>query len=307
VNGARAGPRVAQAAAARGRYALKGISSLPEHAFATAPPSDLAGWSALFDPASLPVLAVTALEIEGWRANEDAVDAHLLAEQLGQDPLMTLKLLAHVCRACRRGDEERGCPETVTEALVLAGIGPFFRSFGPQPIVEEVLAARPEALDGLLAVLRRSRRAAAFALGFAAHRTDPDAALIHEAALLHDFAELLLWLRAPALALAVTARQRADPTLRSAAVQQELLRVTLPALQQALMKHWKLPDTLVRLSNDTQAEDHRARNVLLAIRLARHSARGWDNPALPHDLADIGELLQLGPEPTRRLVLDIDA
>ena len=39
--------------------------------------------------------------------------------------------------------------------------------------------------------------------GFAAHRMDHDAAVLHEAALLHDFAELLLWVRAPALALEI--------------------------------------------------------------------------------------------------------
>jgi hypothetical protein len=51
----------------------------------------------------------------------------------------------------------------------------------------------PEALAGVRAVLRRAHRAAAFALGFAAHRLDPDAAVIHEATLLHNFAEVLLW------------------------------------------------------------------------------------------------------------------
>ncbi|MCK7495915.1 MAG: hypothetical protein MZW92_36870 [Comamonadaceae bacterium] len=41
--------------------------------------------------------------------------------------------------------------------------------------------------------------------------------------------------------------------------------------------------------------------------LARHSAAGWDNAALPDDVRDIAELLHLGEEPTRRLLLDIDA
>ena len=275
--------------------------------FVTTPPADLAGWLELFDASDLPVLGRTALGIEDWRQNEDAVDAHLLADLVEDDPLMTLKLLAHVSQARRRGDGDRGGPETVTEALVLLGIGPFFRAFGPQPVVEDWLAGQPEALAGLEAVLRRSRRAAAFALGFAAHRMDPDAALIHEAALLHEFAELLLWLRAPVLASDIANRQRADPSLRTSQVQQEVLHVALPDLQQALMTRWRLPEALVRLTDDARGEDHRVRNVLLAIRLARHSAGGWDNPALPDDIADIGALLQLGLEPTRRLLLDIDA
>ena len=45
-----------------------------------------------------------------------------------------------------------------------------------------------------------------FALAFAVHRMDHDAPVIHAAALLHDFAELLLWLHAPVLSLIVVNR-----------------------------------------------------------------------------------------------------
>lgn len=274
----------------------------------TKAPRDIADWAALFDPMELPVLAATAAAIEEWRANEDAVDAHMLADTLSRDPLMTLKLLAHVGRTIRRRhpDSERGDTETVTEALVMLGIGPFFRNFGPQPVAEELLGRHAGALDGFAAVLRRARRAAEFSLGFAVHRMDHDASVLHEAALLHDFAELLLWLRAPALALEIAARQEAEPTLRSAQVQRELLNVELPKLQHALMLAWHLPALLVRITDDHLGEDPKVRNVLLAIRVARHSGRGWDNPALPDDVRDIAALLQMGEEPVRRLLLDID-
>jgi hypothetical protein len=136
---------------------------------------------------------------------------------------------------------------------------------------------------------------------------DPDASVIHEAALLHDFAELLLWLRAPSLALQIAERQRRDPALRSAKAQQELLHVELAELQHALMMRWSLPPLLVQITDDQRADDVQVRNVLLAVRVARHSARGWDNPALPDDVRDVAQLLQLGEEPTRRLLLDIDA
>ena len=48
-------------------------------------------------------------------------------------------------------------------------------------------------------------------------------------------------------------------------------------------------------------------NVRLAIRVARHSADGWDNAALPDDVHDIAQLLQLSHESTGRLLLEIDA
>ena len=273
--------------------------------FITRAPRDLAGWVACFDVTHLPVLAATASELEDWRQTEDQVDAHLLAQTLSTDPLMILKLLAHLARL-RRG-REGSDTETVTEALVMLGIAPFFSAFGPQQTVEQTLAGHPMALDGFGRVLQRSHRAARFAIGFAVHRMDHDAAVIHEAALLHDFAELLLWLRAPALALQIAALQQADPTLRSARAQRQVLNIELADLQHALMKAWQLPALLVQISNDhAQAANKQMRNVNLAIRVARHSARGWDDAALPDDLREIGELLQLTPTHTLHLLQDID-
>jgi HD-like signal output (HDOD) protein len=156
-------------------------------------------------------------------------------------------------------------------------------------------------------VLRRAYRAARFALGFAAHRLDPDAAVIHEAALLHDFSELLLWCHAPGLALEIAARQAADTTLRTASVQREVLGIELRALQQSLMKAWRLPELLVRLDDENHAERTQVKYVQFAVRVARHTASGWDNAALPDDVADIGAMLQLEAAPTLALLHDIDS
>lgn len=278
---------------------------MTHNAWITRPPRDVAGWARCFEAASLPVLASTATALEELRANEDAVDAHLLAEHFSTDPLMTLKLQAHVARL-RRG-RDGSDPETVTAALVMTGISPFFRHFGPQPTVEELLADQPEALEGFRAVLARSHRAAHFALAIAVQRMDHDAAVIHEAALLHDFAELLLWTRAPALALEIAGRQRVDPTLRTSAVQQDVLNITLPALQHELMSAWRLPALLVHITHDErQTESVQVRNVVLAIRLARHTSAGWENPALADDLREIADLMHMGIEPTLALLREVD-
>ena len=264
---------------------------------------DLQAWTRHFLAAPMPVLADTAELLESYRANEDAVDAHLLAETVSADPLMSLKLLAHVAGV--RSQRSTTDPETVTAALVMLGISPFFRAFGPQTTVDEVLSGNPEALQGLGEVLRRAHRSAAFALAFAVHRMDHDAQVIHAAALLHDFAEMLLWLHAPALALQIAERQQQDPTLRSAAIQREVLHIELHDLQQALMRAWHLPELLVRINDERHAETAQVRNVQLAVRLARHTARGWDNAALPDDVRDIAALLNLGETPTLHLLQDI--
>jgi HD-like signal output (HDOD) protein len=270
------------------------------------PPRDLSRWVQLFDVTQLPVLASTAAELELLRENEDAVDANMLAEAIAMDPLMTLKLLAHVAHLRRGRDGSE--PETVTAALVMLGISPFFKVFGYQPTIEEHLAERPEALAGFKEVLLRARRAASFAIGFAVHRMDYDAPVIHEAALLHDFAELLLWLRAPGLAQQIVERKAADPSLRSTVIQKELLNIELDQLEHALMLHWRLPALLVQITDEhAAAPGLQVRNVQLAIRLARHSAQGWDNPALPDDIADLSQLLSISPEAVQRLVLEIDA
>jgi HD-like signal output (HDOD) protein len=264
---------------------------------------DLQAWTAYFTSAPLPVLDDTAEQLEELRAHEDAVDAHMLARCVSADPLMSLKLLAHV--AAVRSPKCSTDVETVTAALLLLGIGPFFRAFGPQPTVQQHLDGQAEALHGLQQVLDRARRGATFALAFAVHRTDPEAAQIHAAALLHEFAELLLWLHAPALALRVAKRQQQDPALRSATAQRELLHVELAELQHALMRHWHLPELLLRSHDERHAGSPQVRNVLLALRLARHTAHGWDNPALADDVRDIAALLNLGEAPTLHLLRDI--
>ena len=273
--------------------------------FITTPLRDAAAWAAAFDAREIPVLAATANGIEDLRCNEDAVDAHLLADGMQADPLMILKLLRHVAQL-RRGRNQADA-ETATEALVMLGITPFFRDFGPQPTVEALLDAQPDALLGLRRVLRRAHRAARFALGFAVHRGDHDAGLIHEAALLHDFAELLLWAHAPALALDIAHRQQQDPTLRSADAQRAVLHTDLATLKETLMQHWRLPELLVKISDDHASVNPQVRNVQLALRVARHSSQGWDNPALPDDIDEIAALLNLGTMPTLHLLHDLSS
>lgn len=267
-------------------------------------PLDLGGWVRYFQLAEIPVLTHTAEVLEALRANEDEVDARMLADTISADPLMTLKLLAYTA-GVQRGRNQTEV-ETVTGALVMVGITPFFRDFGPQPTIEQQLEGQPEALAGLREVIRRAHRAACFALGFAVHRFDHDAPVIHEAALLHDFAEMLLWLYAPHLALDIAARQKADPTLRSTSVQRALLGVPLSDIQTALMKAWRLPELLVRITDDRKEDASQVRSVMLAIRLARHTARGWDNPAVPDDVRDIAQLLNMALKPTEALLRDLD-
>ena len=264
---------------------------------------DRDAWFAHLLGADIPILASTAHELETLRGDQERVDANGLGELIARDPLMTLKVLAHAARS--RSPRVVTDVETVTAALVMMGIPPFFHAFGPQLVIEDALADRPEALAAVHRLLRRARRAANFALAFAAHRMDPDAPVIHAAALLHDFVEMLLWFHAPGLAMKIVAAQRADPSLRSSVAQRQVLNVELSDLQQSLMKAWRLPRLLIRISDDRHAEQADVRMVTLATRLARHTADGWENPAIPDDLDSIADLLNLSAAATLDLVRSI--
>lgn len=264
---------------------------------------DLASWTEYFQNVEIPVLEETALALETLRAREDDVDANAIGELVSNDPLMTLKVLAYA--SSHRGRRVVTDTETVTAALVMMGISPFFREFGRQPTVESHLAAKPHALAGLRAAVRRAHRGADFALGFAVHRMDPDAAVVHAVALLHEFADMLLWCHAPQLQLKIQALQMADPTLRSAVVQRRELNIEIADLQASLMRAWHLPELLAHLGDDLHAENPNVRSVELAARLARHTVRGWDNPAVPEDIAEIAGLLNLSVAATLELVNQI--
>lgn len=270
----------------------------------TRAPSSLCGWIQAIGTAEIPVLGRTAAAIDAMREYEDDIAPREIAEVVLDDPLMSLKLLAHAAR--HRPARMTGDTETVTAALLMLGVSNFFRAFAGQASVEARLGAVPGAMEGIERVIERAHRAGRFAIAFAMARNDTDAEVIQEAAILHDFAEALLWCHAPTLALAIRSRQAADPALRSAHAQRDVLNIELRDLEQALMRAWRLPELLQHLTNSHQASVPRVRNVLLATALARHSEQGWDNAALPDDVEAIGRLLNLAPAAVWSMLRELD-
>lgn len=266
--------------------------------------NDLPAWVAYFRNHDIPVLESTSQALEALREHEETVNANALAEVIRVDPLMTVKFMAYV--AGLRRDADNTETETVTSALVMSGIPPFFRRFGPQPTIEDQLLHHPKALALLREMLRRAERAAHFAMAFAVHRSDTDAGVIHEAAFLHDFAEMLLLCHAPALLVKIRRAQQADPTLRSSVIQREVLNIEINDLRQALLKIWRLPELLIRISDGKHDEHPSVRSVELATRLARHTAHGWDNAALPDDINDLAQLLNASPRVALAFLRKVD-
>lgn len=262
------------------------------------PYAGLEDWVAYFGRVQPPVLRHTVQQLEQMRADAERVNGRVLSSVILQDPMMTLRVLAYI--ESHRRKSQNADITTIERALMMIGIDPFFREFEYLPLVEDNLKPHPHALIGLLKVIHRARRASHWAREWAVIRHDLDVDEITVATLLHDIAEILMWCFAPGLALQVRDRQAKDRTLRSNIVQQDIFNVELHQLQLALAKAWHLPQLLTMLMDRAKADHPRVRNVALAIDLARHSANGWDDPALPDDFVAIEGLLHISHETLMR-------
>jgi HD-like signal output (HDOD) protein len=262
------------------------------------PLPDLPAWVDYFSRAEIPVLRHTQHQLTELRENANRSNARVISTVILHDPMMTLRVLAYI--EAKRSKNRNTDITTIERALMMIGMEPFFNDFQDLPIVEEQLKPHPRALLGLLKVINRARKAMLWARDWAAYRHDLDIDEIIVATLLYDFAEILMWCFAPQLAVQATERQKADRSLRSVDVQTEIFGIPLYQLKLALAQTWHLPQLLIALMDQQNAEHPRVRNVKLAVDLARHSANGWDDAALPDDYKDIGELLHLGEDALMR-------
>lgn len=255
---------------------------------------DLDAWVAYFSQAQIPVLRHTQRQLAELRENANRSNARLISSVILHDPMMTLRVLAYI--EAKRSKSRLTDITTIERALMMSGMEPFFHDFQDLPLVEDQLKEHPRALLGLLKTIKRARQAMYWARDWAVFRHDLDVDEIIVATLLYDFAEILMWCFAPRLALQVVDKQKADRSLRSVAVQAEIYSVPLYQIKQALAQAWHLPQLLITLMDQQNAEHPRVRNVKLAVDLARHSANGWDDAALPDDYKAIGELLHLNQD-----------
>ena len=258
------------------------------------PLHDLDAWVRFFSSAEIPILRKTARRLEEARQNSDRVNGRDIAAIVLQDPLMAIRVLAYIHPF--RGKHLRSDITTIANAVMMLGIEPFFTHFESPATIEAMLKDEPQALLGVLQVIRRVQRASTYAHDWAFERHDLNIEEVALAALLHDLAEILLWCFAPRLAIKIRDLHLADKTLRSATAQQQVLGFPLFDLQRALCTAWHLPELLSTLMDDDNAFQPRVRNVILAVNLARHSSSDWTDAALPDDFSAIEKLLHIKRE-----------
>lgn len=263
-------------------------------------PKSMAAWLAFLGQAEIPVLKQTARELERLSADESHLDARSIANVVTDDPLMTVKLLRYMQTHKHRNQKYELVD--VKEALLMMGLDAFFREVPSTPISEDMLQGHIGALVHLLHTVRRAQRSAQYAYDWALRLHDLHAEEVHVSALLYHVAEMLMWCFNPGQMLEIQKRQAADATLRSADVQSQVMGFTGMDFQRQLTIEWKLPELLLNLMDPAQANTSRVRNVKLAANLARHSAQGWDNDALPDDYREIAALLRMEPDKVAAMV-----
>lgn len=259
-----------------------------------------------FSRQTLPVLRHTVREFDAMRKDIDSVSSKHIANVVLSDPLMTMKLLSYL--ETHRKRSQNHDITTIDRAIIMMGISPFFATFRELSTVEETLSAYPKSLVGVLKVIGRARKAAKHAREWAVIRHDLDVDEITVATLLCQATDIICWIYAPTLMQQVFAMQEADHHMRSADAQRQVFGFPLSEIQFAVVQAWKLPELLVHLLDESRIDHPRVRTITLAADFTRHVARGWDDAALPDDIAAISALLHITPEALlRRLDVPADA
>lgn len=253
---------------------------------------ELSEWVGFLTTAEIPVLKQTARNLAILEQDEQHLSARSIAHAVKYDPLMTVKLLRYLQQHKHR-NQEHDVVE-VEQIVMMLGLETTLNKVSAKPLVEEILGRNNmSALVCLLKTAHRANIASSYAFDWAVRLHDLHFEEIRIAALLHDIAEILMWCFAPNEMLQIRNLQKQDKTMRSAIAQESIFGFTLSQLQLELAITWKLPQLLITLMDDNYSSLQRVRNVSLAINLARHSANGWDDAALPDDYEEIAKLLHL--------------
>lgn len=261
----------------------------------------LSDWVNFLTTAEIPVLKQTARNLALLQQDEQHLNARSFAHVVKNDPLMTVKLLRYM-QQHKHQTQQHDVMETEQIVLML-GLENTLKSVPAKPLVEEVLGhSNMNALVYLLKTTHRANLASTYAFDWAVRLHDLHFAEIRLAALMHDITEMLMWCFSPVEMLKIKQLQKQNKSLRSIVAQEKIFGFSLYQLQLELAIKWKLPELLIALMDDHNSNLQRVRNVVLAVNLARHSANGWDDAALPDDYENIAQLLHMQPADVMTIV-----
>lgn len=261
----------------------------------------LSDWVNFLTKAEIPVFKQTARNLALLQQDEQHLNARSFAHVVKNDPFMTVKLLRYM-QQHKHQTQQHDVME-VEQIVLMLGLESTLTKIPAKPLIEDVLGRdNMNAMVYLLKTTHRANLASAYAFDWAVRLHDLHFAEIRLAALLHDIAEMLMWCFSPTEMLKIKQLQKQNKSLRSIAAQEKIFGFSLHHLQLELAIKWKLPELLITLMDDHNSNLQRVRNVVLAVNLARHSANGWDDAALPDDYEDIAQLLHMQPSDVMTIV-----
>lgn len=249
----------------------------------------------------IPVFLQTTQMLLELEKRED-ISSSDLSDVILHDPFFTL----HIIKYLAENPSKRRITDitTVNHSIMMLGIEPFFQHFSSPPIVED-RTLEFSTLTALYEVARRSYIAGQLALRFAKISKDMEPEEIQVAALLHDIAEMLLWLIFPQKANSIAQLMIQKPEQRSHLLQQQILSFPLIEVELFLCQQLHLPQLLVDLISNRHTSPtpfhfgtpRRMKAVMLAVRLTRHMSKSFQDPGLLDDFTDISSLLNTSLDP----------
>ena len=260
----------------------------------------VASWMKRLSSTDIPVLKQTARELARLKEDENKLSPRSIANVVINDPLMIFRLLSYSQK--HKGKHQQHDVIQIEQAIMMMGTDTFFKNLPTHCVVEDILKTNLPALTHLLRLMKRGHRAGHFAMDWAVLHKDLHMEEVRVAALLHDLAEMLLWCFDPDQMNTIYEMQHTDKHMRSKDAQEQILGFKIHDLQKELVSAYQLPPLLSKLMEDDAANETRVKSVILAVNLARHSANGWDDAALPDDYRDIAEFLRVDVERVKFLI-----
>lgn len=194
---------------------------------------DAAAWLKQLSKVNIPVLRQTARALAKLEQDEDNLSARAITAVVLNDPFMVFKVLTYAQK--NAGKRQLQDIVEVEAAILMMGTGAFYRNLAPDLLVDDRLKSDIPALTHLLRLIKRAHRAAYYAADWAALHKDLHSEEIWIAALLHDFAEMLMWCLAPDKMNAIFDLQKKNKELRSKDAQEQVLGFHISDLQKELI------------------------------------------------------------------------
>jgi HD-like signal output (HDOD) protein len=260
-------------------------------------------WLIKLSNQEIPAMQYTLDQMAHLQSKSDNISIRDLSHLIRHDPLLTLKLIRY--QQQHRRAAQMTDVNTIEHVLLMIGMGGFFREFGATQAIENQLQQKPEALLGIRRIISRSYLAARIAESLSSQRHDVDPIEVTIASLLHDLAEIFLWLSAPELAQKIALYLQQNTGSRSHDAQKMILGFTSNELQTELARHWHLPSLLTHLMDERHIDEPRVRTVSIATSTARHLSNHWLDPALPDDYQNIANLLSCDQDYAYSLVRNV--